>query len=220
MNKQNPNNSSVIQCLLDIEKAAKTSDNSSAPYIQKAAMDLRKMLTKDIIAESDKIYNAHRHNSSKITFAKMANFKTNQAISRLSDRACKILMYGIQIMSRDNCFLIYQDNLTKTLNMSIKTVNRGIKELVENGCMTKICTLQRKKPSGTVYMINPEIASIGSHNNIDFYEKMTPDEQLDNFDVTSYCAYDVIHATIPLANRTISFNYENIVTDEMENVNG
>lgn len=219
MSKQNPNNSSVIQCLLDIERVAKLSDDDSAPYIQKAVGNLRKMLTNNIITQADKLYDAHRHNNASITFAKIANFKTNQAISRLSDSTWKILTYGIQLMSQDNCFLVNQDNLTKRLNMSKTTVNNGIRELVEKGFMTKICTLKQQKPSGTVYMIHPEMASVGSHDSTSFYEKMTPDEQLDNFEVTRHCTYDVIHATVPIASRTISFNYEDIVTDETENVN-
>ena len=220
MNKKNPDNSSVLQCLLDIEKAAKISNAPNSPDVLKALADLRKALTKDIIAKADGTYEAHRYKNASITFAKIANFKENQAISRLSDRAWKILTYGIQLMSQDNCFLLNQDNLTKILNMSIHPINSGIKELVEKGCMTKICTLKQRKPSGTVYMINPAIASVGNHDSTSFYEKMTPDVQLDNFGVISFCTYDVIHATVPLENRTISFNYEDIVTDETENVKG
>ena len=220
MNKKNPDNSSVLQCLLDIEKVAKISDSPNAPDVLKALAELRKALTKDIIAKADETYEAHRYNNAKITFAKTANFKENQAETKLSANACKILLHGIQLMSQDNCFLINQENLTKILNMAKKTVNDGIRELVEKGCMTKICTLKQQKPSGTVYMINPEIASVGNHDSTGFYERMTPDQQLDTFEDISFCKYGVIRSTVQLDNRTISFNHEDIVTDETENVKG
>ena len=210
----NPDNSSIIQCLLDLEKAMAVSDNPDAPDILKAVKTIKDNLSESDILHSDKIFNAHRYGDRKLVFSKLSRFRENQIITSLSSGALKILVYGIQIMSEDNCFLVRQAAMIKTLGMSRQTLANSLKELTDKGCMVKICMLKRRNPSGTVYMIRSDIAKIGSNANEPFFKKMTSLEQSAEYNGSKNCRYDVIHSTVLYNGRTISFNYDDIIISE------
>lgn len=210
----NPDNSSVIQCLLDLEKAMAVSDNPNASDVLKAVKTIKDKLSEDDIVHTDGIFNAHRYGDKNLVFTKLSRFRENQTVAGLSSAACKILLYAVQIMSEDNCFLARQNNMVKVLGMANKTVIKALKELTDMGCIIKVCTLKQKKPSGTVYMVRSDIARIGNKSNEYFVKQMTSRLQYNEYESLKKPCYNVIHASVRLEDRTISFNYDDIVSEK------
>lgn len=215
MDKPNPSNSSILQCLLDLEKVIKSSDDTNAPNALMHITALKKELTYTDIQKADEIFNMHKYGDKHLVFSKITRFRENQILTSLSAHACKILMYGIQIMSEDNCFLLNQKTLCKTLHMSKQTITTAVRELIDYNCITKIATLKRKEPSGTIFMIRSDLAKIGTTTNSYFFTKeMTSEMRYDTYENLKACDYDVISGKIPFGNGTITFNYDDIIVHE------
>lgn len=192
---QNEQNSSIKQALLDLEKVSAVSPDAEATKVLKAVKTLLRAIDKQpkLLREADKIFNQHRYNDKKVHFTKMQNFKKNQIIFSLTDRECKILLYMLGFMSQQNMVAIKQAELAKELRTAKRDINVSLKELEKKGCITKVFT-DKKSGVGTIYMVNPEIASVGKHDNHGLFQKITPPEQLNEFLLkTNKLSADVIN---------------------------
>lgn len=195
MNKTNQNeqNSSIKQALLDLKRVAYESPDDGAPKVTKAVNALLKVLEQNpkLLREADKVFNQRRYNEKKLNFTKVKNFKKSQIVFALTDRECRILLYMFGFMSQQNMVAIKQTEVAKELKTAKRDVNTALKELERKGCITKLFT-DRKGGLGTIYMVNPEIASVGKHENNHLFQKITPSEQLNEFlTKTNNCTYGV-----------------------------
>lgn len=195
MSKPNPRNSTIIQVLLDLEKALKCSQTANASDMLQHVTALKKLSSIDI-KSTDAIFDTHKYPSQSITFVKCTRFTDNQILTLLSANACKLLLFAIQIMSHDNCVLLNQTTLSTVLNMSKPTINKAVDELIDANCIKKIISLKRKNPSGTVYVVNSDIAQIGTRDNNDIFG---------DSDDTNH--YDVVSTKIQLNGKYITFTH-------------
>lgn len=191
-NSQNEHNSSIKQALLDLEKVSIANTGPEATQLLKAVKTTLKILDKQskLLKEADNIFNQHRYNDKRLHFTKINNFKKNQIVFNLADRECKVLLYMIGFMSQQNMVAIKQDELAKELRTGKREISSSLKGLVNKGCITKVFT-DKKNGIGTVYMINPEIASVGKHDNCYLFQEITPSAQIDKFLATNKCTYGV-----------------------------
>lgn len=184
MNNHNPNeqNSSIKQALLDLEKVATVSNNPEATKLLKAVRTTLKALekTNKELLEADKIFHQHRYNDKKLHFTKLGNLKKNQVVFHLTDKESKVLLLMLGAMSQQNMIAIKQTELGKALHSSKRDISSALKGLERKGCITKVFS-DRKSGLGTIYMVNPEIASVGNYNCNSLYQKITPESQLDEF---------------------------------------
>lgn len=207
MSNNNPNeqNSSIKQALLDLEKVATVSNSTEATKLLKAVKTVLKVLekTNKELLEADKIFHQHRYNDKKLHFTKLGNFKKSQVVFNLTDKECKILLFMLGIMSQQNMIAIKQNELVKDLRSSKRDISSALKGLEKKGCITKVFT-DRKSGLGSIYMVNPEIASVGNHNCNSLFQKITPPEQLNEFlSKTNNCTYGVTRSETDI---TISDN--------------
>lgn len=198
MNRTNRNeqNSSTKQALLDMEKVATVSPDDGADKFLKAVKSLLKLADKQpkLLREADKIFNQHRYNERNLHFTKIQNYKKQQIIFNLTAKECQLLLYMLTFMSQANTISIKQGELAKDLKSSKRDVGSTLKSLEQRGCITK---LQQSKEFGTIYMVNPEIASVGKHDNHGLFQKITPPEQLNEFlTETNNLTADVMHFDI------------------------
>lgn len=199
-NSNNEHNSSVLQALLDLEKVLTVSPDAEATKVLKPLKTVIKHLqTKQkFLTEADKIFNQHRYNDKKVHFTKMQNFKKCQVVVNLTERECKVLLYMIGVMSQQNMVGVKQTELVKELKSGKREIINALKGLEKKGVITKVFT-DKKRGIGTVYMVNPEVASVGKQENHGLFQKVTPSEQLNEFlTKTNNCTYGVTHSETDL----------------------
>lgn len=192
-NSKNELNSSIKQALLDLEKVATVDANPEATKVLKAVKTLLKLLDRygSVINEADKIFNQHRYNDKKLHFAKVKNYKKQQIIFNLTARESQILFYMITFMSQANSIMIRQTELARDLKSSKRDIVTALKGLEEKCCIVKV---KQEKNMGTIYMVNPDIATVGKHECYSTYQEITSDEQLNKFLLkTNKLSADVIN---------------------------
>lgn len=214
-NEANERNSSVLQALRDLEKVLTVSPDAEATKVLKPLKTVINHLLKKqkFLTESDNIFNQHRYNDKKLHFVKLGNYKKNQVIFNLTDSECRVFLYMITFMSQENMIAIKQKSLAKDLSKSLRYVNTTLKGLEDKGVITKVYA-DRKGGTGTVYMVNPAIASVGKHDCCPLFEKITPQANLDSYHAqVQNCNYGVTRTETDLvdfdghgANKTIRYN--------------
>lgn len=136
----------------------------------------------------DNKFKSHNYNEKKVTFSKLENFKNLKFINNLSANSVKILFLIIQTVSQDNLIEIKISTFMDVLKMSKPTVTKCLSELVESGAISRI--QNRNKAHGTIYMLNPKIASVGKHTHNETYKKIAKESALAAFEKlnkNNYC---------------------------------
>lgn len=180
--KKNPNNSSIVQILLDAENIVIQENN---PALQGLLADITKLRTtfeqyNSLTSKVDNMFDIHKYPDKSLTFVKLQNFKSNQVIKNLSSNAVKLLFFMIQVMSNSNVIEIKQDVVKQIINLSKPTIVKCLEELELAGCITRV--KNRSKSHGSIYVVNPEIARIGNQKTVDAdYKKITSQTELDCF---------------------------------------
>lgn len=187
-NSLNPNNSSVIQMLLDLHSVAiQNSDNETLDLCQKLLSRLENRFS--IQEQVDNKFKSHYYNEKKITFSKLENFKNLKFINNLSANSVKILFLIIQTVSQDNLIEIKISTFMEVLKMSKPTVTKCLSELVESGAIAKM--QNRNKTLGTIYMLNPKIASAGKHKHSKIFKKKAKESALAAFERLNKSNYSI-----------------------------
>ena len=211
--KANPNNSTIIQILLDAEKIAMSPDCNDPEFLG-IVRNLKDHLTPVLIKEIDAMYARHRYGEGKLYFNKF--FKCD-IWENLSESAVKVLLRISRKVSEDGCYLLNQDMIRKVMHMNKHTLIKALNELQEYGCITKLCTLKNRnadKPSGTVYMVNSNIVASGTKKSNALFESLADEEAIENFENNKDSDFDIAHGRIQLdfLKRTVVYNYEVVIT--------
>lgn len=202
-NKENPENSSVIQVLLDIRDAGAYPALDINHIIRSLRAD------QDAFKQADKLFRSHLYPDHKLTFCKL---ECEVEIARfLSTNALAILTAMCQNMRHTNLIqLKHRDILTITSIKSLRSVGPALKELADCGCIaTKIQGTTRR---ATVYMVNPLVATVGSPAPylVEQFWKLTGTEYIDKKVVFSTVHRTWNHLT---AERTYTKGYSSLDTE-------
>lgn len=116
----------------------------------------------DNLKRADKLFNKHRHPEHSIVFTKVQC--ENEYCINLSPVAVVILSVLYQNMNTDNLIKASQNELIKYTSLGNKsTVSRALKELLDKGYIA--IKIEATGKAGAVYMVNPDIATIGNNSN-------------------------------------------------------
>lgn len=188
-NNLNPNNSSSIQMLLDLYSISnKNNDIETLGLCEKLLDKLNNNYS--LQKQVDDKFNSHKYNEKNITFSKLENFSNLKVINNLSPNSVKILFLIIQTVSQDNLIEIRISTFMDILKMSKPTITKCLSELVESGAISKL--QNRNKTQGTIYMLNPKIASVGKHLHNKIYEEITQGSSLTKFEKLNKNNYSII----------------------------
>lgn len=188
-NDLNPNNSSIIQILLDLHAISSQSNDIEILELcakLKTKLDDRYLLQKQV----DEKFNGRKYNEKNITFSKLENFKNLKIINNLSANAMKILFLIIQVVSQDNLIEIRIATFSDVLNMSKPTIKKCLLELEESGVVSKI--QNRNKTQGTIYMLNPKIAFSGKKKHSKIFKEITHQSSLSKFEKLNKNNYNIV----------------------------
>lgn len=212
--KQNPNNSSILQALLDLEKVLKSSSSPNSPVALQALNDLKKNVNKNDLKQADEIFVGRNYPSDSIDFVKFWN--ESDIWEHLSNAASRILLRMARKARLSGVYIVNQTLLCQILHMNRGTVSKAVQELEDMGCITKICTLKSRGngPSGTAYMIYGEIASSGKFKNSHLYEQIVSEDTLDVFESNNMSIYETIVVKLDYDGHILNCVYEDIVEDE------
>lgn len=151
-NKPNPENSSVIQALLDIKAAG-----GDIPM----ADTLIELLRKNdgaLLDKAEEIFNEHQYPQHVLKFCKLT--KEIEFARFLSPKALSLLTAMCQNMWHGNLIQLTQrDILTITSISSLSSVKPALKELLDCGCIAVALEGTTRRP--VVYMVNPCICTVG-----------------------------------------------------------
>lgn len=149
-NPNNPNNSPIVQALLDMK----------ANSFPKAEIDSLLLFYENSpisAEEADKEFNQHQYPDDNLTFCKAT--RELEYCRYLSSDAVKVLNVLIQNMNTQNNIEMSISDIKLTGNLPDKRATKALHELRENGCIA--VRLNRNKIHGTIYMVNPKIATVG-----------------------------------------------------------
>lgn len=152
MAKPNKDNSSIRQALLDLKSAGGDADAIAILINQ---IDNNKQLLED----AEALFNSHQHPEHSLKWCKLQG---DIEFSRfLSANAIIILVAMCQNMNHWNLIQISQRTIMEiTALKSLKSVGPALQELIDTGCIT--IQIDGTTRRATVYMVNPEIAVVGS----------------------------------------------------------
>lgn len=170
-NNKNPNNSTLIQSLLEIMCHDDTSDDTI-----KAAQNLYNLLKADdtLTKKIDTIVKLKDYADDKISFAKVSQFNTaGRKYKLLTANDLMVLDCMIACMSQHNKITLHIDDFTDLLPLSRRKIIDCMKSLISKGFVVVIQPAINRKSIPAVYMVNPDIATCGKKNNYqlidDFY---------------------------------------------------
>lgn len=215
-NKLNPNNSSCMQMLLDLYSISnKNNDIETLDLCEKLLKKLNNNYS--LQKQVDDKFNSHKYNDENMTFSKLENFRNLKIINNLSPNSTKILFLIIQTVSQDNLIEIRIDTFVDILKMSKPTVTKCLLELVESGVISKV--QNRNKTQGTIYMLNPKIASAGKHTPSKIYKEITEETFQSKFEQLNKNNYSIISSKGYISfneseNKYLSFNSLNKIYDD------
>jgi len=152
MQKPNKENSGIKQALLDLKKAGGFTDciDSLLKQIE---------LDNDMLKSADELFRSHRYPDSSLDWFKL---HSDIEFTRfLSPNALMILIVMCQNMRHGNLLQAsYRDLSAITHITSLKAIRPALCELENCGCVT--VRIRGTTRRSTVYMINPEIATVGT----------------------------------------------------------
>lgn len=188
-NNLNPNNSSIVQILLDLYSISnKNNDLETLGLCDKLLSKLKH--DSSLQKQVDDKFNSHKYNDRNMTFSKLENFRNLKIINNLSPNATKILFLIIQTVSQDNLIEIRLSSFMDVLSMSKPTLIKGLTELSDTGAISKI--QNKSKIQGSIYMLNPKIASAGKQAHKGFYRQNTPVSSIKSFEELNKNNYQII----------------------------
>lgn len=155
-NPQNKECSSIKQVLLDMKSAG---FNSTLINDLLDEYENEPEKTK----EAEEIYLSHQYPQKSIVFFKVS--KEIEFFNILTSKAVVVLSAMCSSMNTGNLIQITQDDLMHITNLgNKKTIKEALVELQENGFI--VVKLQGSTRRGTVYMINPLVATCGKKNKV------------------------------------------------------
>ena len=170
-NNKNPNNSTLIQSLLEIMCHDDASDD-----IINAAQDLYNLLKADdtLTKKIDTIVRLKDYADDKISFAKISQFNiAGRKYKLLTANELMMLDCMIACMSQHNKITLHINDFTDLLPLSRRKIIDCIKSLISKGFIVVLQPAINRKSIPAVYMVNPDIATCGKKNNYqlidDFY---------------------------------------------------
>lgn len=170
-NNKNPNNSTLIQSLLELINHDDASDDTI-----KAAQDLYNLLKTDdtLTKKIDTIVRLKDYADDKISFAKVNQFNiAGRKYKLLTANDLMVLDCMIACMSQHNKITLHINDFTDLLPLSRRKIIDCIKSLISKGFIVVLQPAINRKSIPAVYMINPDIATCGKKNNYqlidDFY---------------------------------------------------
>lgn len=150
--KPNPENSSVLQALLDIQAAG-----GNVPMVD----SLIALLRKDggaLLETAEEIFNEHQYPQHVLTFCKLT--KEYEFARFLSPKALSLLTAMCQNMWHGNLIQLSQRDVLKITSISsLTSVKPALKELTDCGCIAVAIKGNTRK--ATTYMVNPCISTLG-----------------------------------------------------------
>lgn len=152
--KPNEENSSVKQALLDLKDAGGNAETIDL-LLSQVEQD------KDLLGRADKLFKGHHYPEHSLDWFKLQG---NIEFPRfLSPNAVTVLIAMCQNMNTNNLLQVSRRDLIDITHItSLKAIQPAMGELVQSGCITEITRASGRRPS--VFMINPEIASLGKKN--------------------------------------------------------
>ena len=155
-NPENKECSSIKQVLLDMKSAG---FNSTLINDLLDEYENEPEKTKD----AEEIYSSHQYPSNAIVFFKVS--KEIEFFNILTAKAVVVLCAMYSTMNTGNLIQITQDDLMHITNLgNKKTIKEALLELQENGFIT--VRLKGNTRRGTVYMINPLVATCGKKKDL------------------------------------------------------
>lgn len=163
--KPNEENSSVKQALLDLKDVGGNAEAIDI-LLKQVEQD------KELLERADKLFQGHQYPEHSLNWIKLQG---DVEFTRfLSPNAVTVLIAMCQNMNTDNLLQISRRDLIDITHItSLKAVQPAMSELVQNGCITEVIKASGRKSA--VYMINPEISTIGKkkpHLTYLFWEKV------------------------------------------------
>ena len=205
----NPDNSSIMQVLLDIKAAGGPS------RLVDEIIDIITVIPDtnkpSILQEAEEIYYRHQYPQRAIKFTKLS---IRIEFARfLSHNALTILTAMYQNMWHRNMIQLTQRDIIKITSItSSRPIKDALKELIDKGCIAVVVKGTTRQPA--IYMVNPEIATVGR------------DESNLRYTFWGYTGTDYTDFKHPkysdphkewkrlTANRTYSISNASMVTDE------
>lgn len=158
--KRNPNNLSLLQAALD-------GADCGLPEF----LELYKKIEKESpnrLREWEAKFNSHKYPEDRLTWVKYYNYENSKAVTELNSitggtLAQALLGLIIQNINQENLVQISLRICGYLLHVSKPTVTKSIKILIDHGYIAAVKT-DGINTDGTIYMLNPDIAIVGSAN--------------------------------------------------------
>lgn len=158
--KRNPNNLSLLQAALD-------GADCGLPEF----LELYKKIEKESptrLKEWEAKFNSHRYPEDRLTWVKHYNYENCRAVAELNSvkggtTAQALLNILIQSINQENLVQISLRICSYLLHVSKHTTINSVKILQNYGFIAAVKTDTTNK-DGTIYMLNPDIAIVGSAN--------------------------------------------------------
>lgn len=204
----NPNNkdcSACRQALLDLKIAGFPNDilDQLIDYADE---------NPEALINADKTFQEHQYPQHSIKFIKMSN--EIEFCKYISAPAASILMVMCQSMRTGNKIQLSQADLINITGIgNKKTVSKALGELMENGYIVLVIDGNTRR--SPVYMINPEIATVGksnSHLQYQFWKLSGTEFSYDDEKIIKSMAQQ--RWEINTAKRTYSLGYDRQDTDD------
>ena len=173
-NPRNPNNSAVVQMLLDMEKESNVMPPETAQALKQLTIYVQ---SRPAIAKKvDARFDAHRYPDKTISWNKASTFDKTAKIYKMSSDAITLLDFLRSLdITPGNLIAIKRDDIMRTLEFSKHRYLNAMRELKDNDCIR--VAVKQKAQAPPVYMINPEIVVFGNANLTVLrkeYETLTP----------------------------------------------
>lgn len=125
---------------------------------------------KDKLKEVDEKFYSHIYPQIKLNWCKLYN--NNLEITKKTDKASiNILNILYKLINRNNLIQISISEIIKLTGYSNKTIIKSIDELIEKGFIAIKLKAEPKTSRSTIYMINPELVTIGTGNQTQLKKK-------------------------------------------------
>lgn len=163
-NPNNPNNSTLIQGLLELIKQDSIDDN-----IRRQIKDLKAVLDNmpDAVQSADKIVANNQYADDKLKFYKCAKYDNTAGLYQMiTGDQYYLLSVMASVMSQHNLVKLSVDDMIIMTGMSKSTIQRHIKQLIKHGFLAIHTPAQPKRGIPRIYMINPLIYDCGKPSGI------------------------------------------------------
>lgn len=158
-NPNNPNNSTLIQCLYELLQQ-ETIDDELREQIKnlKATLDKKP----DIVRKADEAVNYKAYADNTLSFYKVGRYEQSAGLRKLiTSEQYYVLSALAKIMSQDNLVRLSINDLMIITGMGERTIQRHLQSLTKCGCIAIHTPAQPKRGIPRTYMVNPLIFDCG-----------------------------------------------------------